>query len=167
MEKAIRNRVIDLALRAKFATDRFKDLEKRTSKEVRIKAETKGLCEHLKKGLQKSKKLLADEDATDKSGKDWLAAALPKVAKLEHANAALGPEIVNAETNKAIAALDLNKLPTESFRLRSGHTVVNPDVFRKMLQSEIDAGPKGPRWRIGALLNDLRDLAKLHDKAKA
>lgn len=67
----------------------------------------------------------------------------------------------DAETVSNIRWFRSAKLPAEGFALNSGLTVVNPELFRKGLEMDIEQGPRGIRARFGAVQGDLRRLREL------
>lgn len=51
----------------------------------------------------------------------------------------------------------------ETFELRPGSTVIDPVKFHASLEGDIQAGPRGPRARTGAIFGDLRDYIRIQE----
>lgn len=160
MDPAIRSRMLDLALRAHAALEHFRDITDRWSAleerdRVNVKAEVKAAAEQTEKALASAKKLLAENKTSDESSR-WAHKAQPQISVLEAAVFPLKAAILDAETRAAIRAFEGVRMPETAFELRPGVTVVDPALFNRTLLDETKDG--GPRWRIGALLCDLRDV---------
>lgn len=48
-----------------------------------------------------------------------------------------------------------SKLPKKPFTLQSGHNIINPEKWYKVISTDIESGPKGPRAQSGTLKSDI------------
>jgi len=63
----------------------------------------------------------------------------------------------DAQTAALIARFGEIEPAASGFELRPGVTVIDPVLFHEGMRGDIAAGPGGPRARLGAIQNDLRD----------
>jgi len=78
-------------------------------------------------------------------------------------------KILAAKKQMAIWPSDMQELinwlmeaevPTEPFYLEPHRWVIDPEKFFAAIKQEIKIGPRGPRYKTGALLYDLKVLRK-------
>ena len=95
--------------------------------------------------------------------------AIPLIAELKQckteAVSLLKRRIVEwpADVKNLIDQFLISPTPESPFQLNRHTTVIDAGKFYSALRRDIEAGPKGPRARTGAIQCDLRDLQdKLH-----
>ena len=67
----------------------------------------------------------------------------------------------NTEMTDILLWFETAVLPTKAFQLDPCRQIINPVKFYQALQMDVEAGPKGPRARTGALQEDLKLLHRL------